>query len=147
MKKRAFIGFVVGSLVAAVAGASLPEPGSSFKVIVNSKVGSARAVPKDVLAQIYLGQANRWGNGAAIAAVDLSTTSPVRKAFSEQVLGMPVEAVKNHWLKKLVAGSRPLLSKGTEDEVIAFVASQPGGVGYVSSATALPPTVSEIAIQ
>ena len=131
--------------VAGIAGANALDSG--YKVIVNAKVGG-RSVPKDVLAQVYLGQANRWGNGTPIAAVDLSTTSVVRKAFSEEVLGMPVDAVKNLWLKKLSSGgARPLLSKASDDEVIAFVAAQPGGVGYVSPSATLPATVAEVSIQ
>jgi ABC-type phosphate transport system substrate-binding protein len=136
-------------LAVAVLAASVGEVASetaSFKVIVNSKVGG-RNIPRDVLSQIYLGQATRWGNGTAIAAVDLSGTSPVRRAFSQQVLGMPTDAVINHWMRRIIAGQRPLLSKATEDEVVAFVASQPGGVGYVSAATSLPAGVTEVSVQ
>jgi ABC-type phosphate transport system substrate-binding protein len=144
MLRSVVIGFVA-VCIAGVAGANALDV--SYKVIVNAKVGG-RAVPKDVLAQVYLGQANRWGNGTPIAAVDLSTTSLVRKAFSEEILGMPVDAVKNLWLKKLSSGgARPLLSKSSDAEVIAFVAAQPGGVGYVSSTVPLPATVVEVSIQ
>jgi ABC-type phosphate transport system substrate-binding protein len=144
MLRSVVIGFVA-VCIAGVAGANAFD--GSYKVIVNAKVGG-RSVPKDVLAQVYLGQANRWGNGTPIAAVDLSTTSLVRKAFSEEILGMPVDAVKNLWLKKLSSGgARPLLSKASDDEVIAFVAAQPGGVGYVSSTVTLPATVVEVSIQ
>jgi hypothetical protein len=60
---------------------------------------------------------------------------------------MPTDAVINHWMRRIIAGQRPLLSKATEDEVVAFVASQPGGVGYVSTATSLPAGVTEVSVQ
>lgn len=143
---RKVAGGVVGLVLAAVVGARAGEASLPFKVIVNPSV-AGQAVPRDVLAQIYLGAVARWGNGSSIAAVDLSTTSPVRQAFSARILGMSVDAVKHHWLRKIAAGQRPPLSKSSDEEVIAFVAGQRGGVGYVSVATPVPPTVREVTVQ
>jgi ABC-type phosphate transport system substrate-binding protein len=126
--------------------ASANEPSAPFKVIVNSRV-PGRVIPRDVLAQLYLGSVGRWGNARLIAPVDLSSTSAVRAAFSVQVLGMPVEAVKLHWLRRLSAGQRPPLSKPSDEDVIAFVAAEPGGIGYVSHPTPLPATVRELAFR
>jgi ABC-type phosphate transport system substrate-binding protein len=121
------------------------EP-ASFKVIVNPSV-AGRAIPREVLAQIYLGKVERWANGTVITPVDLSSTSPVRRSFSDQVLGLPVEAVRYQWLKRVTSGQRPPLSKSSDDEVIAFVASQPGSVGYVSAEVAVPAGVREVGVQ
>lgn len=146
--RRVFFGVV--SLVLVV-GASVraDAPTLPFKVIVNAKV-TGRAIPRDVLAQIYLGKASRWGNESVIAAVDQSSTSAVRQAFSEQILGMPVEGVKNHWLRLVSTGQaaqRPPLTKATDEDVIAFVAGAQGGVGYVSLTAPVPETVREVLIQ
>ena len=122
------------------------EPAKSFKVIVNPGV-AGRAFPRDVLAQIFLGEVRRWGNGSPISAVDLTSTSPLRQAFSEQVLGMPIDAVKHHWLRKMSGGQRPPLSKPSDEAVVAFVAAEPGAVGYVSAGTLLPESVREIAVE
>jgi ABC-type phosphate transport system substrate-binding protein len=119
---------------------------STFKVIVNAKVGG-RSLARDVLAQIYLGKVVRWGDGNPIVAVDLSGTSPVRRAFCEEVLGMSVEAVRFYWLQTLSStGKRPPLTKPSDEEVIGFVASKTGGVGYVSLGTPLPETVLEVTV-
>lgn len=145
---RVVLGIV--SLVLAVGAPVQAEaPSLPFKVIVNAKV-PGRAIPRDVLAQIYLGKVSRWGNESAIAAVDQSSTSAVRQAFSEQVLGMPVEGVKNLWLRMVSTGQvnqRPPLTKSTDEDVIAFVAGAPGGVGYVALTTPIPDTVREIQVQ
>jgi hypothetical protein len=79
--------------------------------------------------------------------VDQSTTSPVRQAFSAAVLGMSPEAVKNYWLRVIVEGKRPPLSKTLDQDVIAFVAGQPGAVGYIAESTPVPPTVRVVSIQ
>jgi ABC-type phosphate transport system substrate-binding protein len=140
--------FLTGLSLALAGGmsASANEPRGPFKVIVNTRV-AGRVIPREVLAQLYLGSVARWGNARLIAPVDLSSTSSVRAAFSGQVLGMPVEAVKLHWLRKLAAGQRPPLSKSSDEDVIAFVAAEPGGIGYVSHTASLPATVRELAFQ
>jgi ABC-type phosphate transport system substrate-binding protein len=124
-------------------GARGAEAVGAFKVIVNPKV-EGRAITRDVLAQIYLGKADRWGDGRPIAAVDLSSTSSVREAFSAAILGMPVVRVKQHWMQFIAAGKRPPLTKQSDEEVIAFVAATPGGIGYVSEAAAVPAGVKPV---
>lgn len=149
MLKRVFIGLVinfVGLVLASGLDASASDASVAFKVIVNPKVAGQR-LPRAVLAEIYLGTVERWGDGTMITPVDLSSTSPVRQAFSQQTLGMRVEAVSFHWLRKLDSGKRPPISKSSDEDVIAFVASQRGAVGYVSLATQVPETVREITVQ
>src|SRR5258708_35000698 len=109
--------------------------------MVSPTVGSCWLARK-VLGHISLGKVQRWGDGAPIVAVDLSGTSPVRKAFCEEILGMSVEAVRFYWLQTVSStGKRPPLTKPSDEEVISFVASKTGGVGDVSFRTPLPETV------
>ncbi|HXB56925.1 MAG TPA: hypothetical protein VN461_19335 [Vicinamibacteria bacterium] len=137
---------ILGLALAARLEAQPSDPHGAFRVIVNAKA-SGRSIARDVLAQIYLGKVQRWSDGVPIVAVDLSGTSPVRRAFCEQLLGMSVEAVRVYWLQTVSStGKRPPLTKPSNEDVIAFVASKPGGVGYVSSATPLPETVREVAV-
>jgi ABC-type phosphate transport system substrate-binding protein len=143
---RKVVSSVVGFALVFGAFVCAAEPVAPFKVIVNPSV-VGHTVSRRVLAQVYLGSVARWGNGSAIAIVDLSSTSPVRQAFSEQVLGMSIDAVKYHWLRKIASGQRPPIAKPADEDVIAFVATQPGGVGYVSSTTPIPPTVQEVSVQ
>ena len=143
---RVFVGGVLGLFVGAGIAAAAGETGAPFKVIVNPSV-AGRTVSRAVLAQVYLGAVERWGDGSQIAAVDLSSTSPVRLSFSEQVLGKSLDAVKFQWLRRIANGQRPPLSKANDEDVIAFVASQRGGVGYVSAEAPLPATVHEVNVQ
>jgi hypothetical protein len=137
-------------LVAGSLSLALPGPAASsevaFKIIVNPKVGG-RAITRDTLAQIYLGRAQRWGDGRPIVPVDQSGASAVRAAFSVAVLGMPVPAVVQHWLRVVATGTRPPVTRQSDADVIAFVAAESGGVGYVSAAAPLPETVALLALQ
>ena len=133
------------ALAALTVGADTPPAG--FKVIANPRVPGTR-ISRDTLARIFLGQVTRWGDGSLIEAIDLSSTSAVRQAFSTAVLGMPVEAVRNHWLHLMLSGGRrPPLTKGSDAEVIAFVAANPGAVGYVSDKEEIPRTVHVLEVQ
>jgi ABC-type phosphate transport system substrate-binding protein len=143
---RKLVSSVAGLVLVSGALACAGDATAPFKVIVNPSV-AGHAVSRPVLAQVYLGTVARWGNGSSIAVVDLSSTSPVRRAFSEQVLGLSIDAVKYHWLRKIASGQRPPIAKATDEDVIAFVAAQTGGVGYVSATTPLPSTVEEVSVQ
>ena len=71
----------------------------------------------------------------------------MRKAFSQQVLQLDVEAVQVQWMRAIVAGKgRPPLS-AAEDDVIEAVAKDPRMIGYVSADIALPPNVKAISIR
>jgi ABC-type phosphate transport system substrate-binding protein len=123
------------------------EGGEGFKVIVNSGQ-SGTTVRRDVLTDIYLGRVQRWGDGSRIVAVDLSATSAVREEFSQHVLGMPLDAVRHHWLRSVSERRQlPPPTKASDEDVIAFVAAEPGGLGYVSAAAALPESVRVVEVR
>jgi hypothetical protein len=140
----AFAGLIL--LVAALLSPAAASPASSFKVIVNPSVAGAK-FPRAALAQIYLGKARSWGDGSPITPVDLSAVSAVRRAFSESVLGTPVDEVKRHWMRNVSAGQRPPAVKDSDAAVIAFVSSSRGAVGYVSDSAEIPDTVRVVAVE
>jgi hypothetical protein len=137
-----------GSLaVALVLAAAAPSPAADeFVVIVHPSVAGTNARRSD-LAAVFL-KAARWGTGAPAAPVDQSGTSAVRNAFSQAVLGMPVATVVQYWQKQMFETKplRPPAVKGSDAEVIAFVAKTEGAVGYVSKAATLPAGVKAIAV-
>jgi len=133
---------------ALVIGGAVPSPAADdFVVIVNPSVVGVNVRRAD-LAAVFLRTAWRWGGGATAVPVDQSGTSAVRKAFSDSVLGMPVATALQYWQKQMFQANarRPPAVKGSDAEVIAFVAATEGAVGYVSKGTALPPEVRAVAI-
>jgi ABC-type phosphate transport system substrate-binding protein len=130
----------------ALAGPRPAAAADSFKVIVNAKM-AGRAISRETLSQVYLGRVERWGDGKPIAAVDLSTTSPVRAAFSQTVLGMSVLGVRQYWTRTIATGHAPPMARSTDEDVIAFVSGRMGGVGYVSTDAVLPDSVHAVVVQ
>jgi ABC-type phosphate transport system substrate-binding protein len=126
--------------------ASLAAADAGIQVIVHRSVPGA-SIGRATLADIFLGNAQRWADGRPIQAVDLTATSPVREAFSRTVLGMPTIAVRAHWTRRIGNGQWPPPTRPTDAEVIAFVADHPGSVGYVSAGASLPPSVKPVALK
>jgi len=126
----------------------VPSPAADdFVVIVHPSITGANIRRAD-LAAIYLRKAARWGGAGTASPVDQSGTSAVRGAFSQAVLGMPVATVVQYWQKQMFEANplRPPIVKGSDADVVAFVAETPGAVGYVSKAAPLPASVKAIEV-
>lgn len=125
--------------------ASDAAPKLPFKVIVHSGV-SGKSVTKELLKEVFLRRTLRWGDGTPIAPVDLLSSSAARSAFNREVLALSALDVQRYWVLQMSQGRVPPPAKKTEDEVIAFVASTPGAIGYVSDTTPTPETVRELQV-
>jgi ABC-type phosphate transport system substrate-binding protein len=137
-----------GLAMALVLAAAVPSPAADeFVVVVHPSVAGTNVHRSD-LAAVFMKKATRWGTGAPAVPVDQSGTSAVRSAFSQAVLGMPVTTAVQYWQKQMFETSplRPPAVKGSDVEVIAFVAKTEGAVGYVSRAAALPAGVKAVAV-
>jgi ABC-type phosphate transport system substrate-binding protein len=119
-----------------------------FVVIVNPSVPGT-SVHRADLAAVFMKKATRWGDGSPASPVDQSGTSPVRKAFSDSVLQLPVTAVLQYWQRQLLSPSgqvRIPVVKGSDEEVLAYVAKTGGAVGYVAAGVALPPGLKAVTV-
>jgi len=121
------------------------EAEAGFQVIVHPSV-AGKTITKAALADIFMGRVQRWGDGRAVLPVDLTATSPVREAFSRACLGLPTEGVRLYWMRRISSGAQPPFSRKTDEDVIAYVATHPGAVGYVAESLPLPETVKAVAV-
>lgn len=130
---RALVLLVAVPLLLAWSGQAVVH-GEGYKVVVNS-ANSAASVPKRILSAMFLKKVAEWSNGIRVAPVDQKEGSPARAAFSEDVHGKSVSAIKSYWGQMIFSGRGvPPPEKGAEAEVLAFVRANPGAVGYVSAA-------------
>jgi len=107
----------------------------SFKVIVNDE-NPVSALTKDNVSNFFLKKTIKWDNGSKVEPVDLGADSDTRKSFSDNIHGKAVSAIKAYWQKKIFSGKGiPPSEKNSDAEVIAFVKSKPGAIGYVSAGT------------
>jgi ABC-type phosphate transport system substrate-binding protein len=114
-----------------------------YRVIVHHQVKGAR-ISRGALASIFLKQAPKWNDGSAILPVDQSVRSPVRRSFSGDVLMQGIPEVQIYWQRRISQGVTPPPVRASDEEVVAFVASTPGAIGYVSPAAVLPENVRAV---
>lgn len=107
----------------------------SFQVIVN-EANATESISKQDLSDIFLKKKSKWDDGVAISPVDLNTRSTTRVAFSIEVHEKSIGAIRSYWQQAAFSGdgSAPL-ERQSDADVISFVQSNPGAVGYISDAT------------
>ena len=131
---RALAGLLASVLLAAPHVAS-QEPDFSIVVGRSSPVTS---VKRQELAKVFLRKISKWSDGSDAIPVDQSARTPVRAVFTKEVLSLEgisqISAVESYWLQQVYSGrGSPPVIKSSDADVIAFVASRPGAVGYVST--------------
>jgi ABC-type phosphate transport system substrate-binding protein len=134
--RRAVLGLVVALLVPGPTPAQQAAP-SGYRVVV-ATTNPVASLERGELARIFLKSVTRWKDGREIAPVDQSGRSPVRTEFTRDVLekaGMGrISAVESYWQQQIYSGRGvPPPVKSSDAEVVAFVAANPGGIGYVSA--------------
>ncbi len=139
---------LVLALIAMLLGAAAP-PGARApdgRIVVNA-ANPETSISHDEVARLFLKKVTTWKTGKPVAPVDQSEGSAVRAAFSKQLLGKDVAAVKAYWQQAIFTGrGSPPPQKASDDEVLAFVAANPNAVGYVGAGATLPAGVKAIAI-
>jgi ABC-type phosphate transport system substrate-binding protein len=118
-----------------VSGAEKP----AFKIIVNT-ANPESTITMEQLSALFLKNASRWSNGAVVLPVDQSVTAPARVAFSRDVFGQDVLMIQTYWQGEIAArrpGPPPV--KASDQDVMAYVETNAGAIGYVSQAATLQP--------
>lgn len=141
MRKLLTFTLCLAALVAAA-----PAGAQQYRVIVNS-ANPTSTLTKEDLARVYLKKMSTWKTGQQVQVVDLGPKSPVRAEFSTSVLGRDVPTMKNYWQQSLFSGRGvPPIEQPTEAQVVAFVAANPGAIGYVSADAQLPDGVKTVQV-
>lgn len=142
--RRFFIAGLAAIISLSAAPAALTAD-LAVRIIVHPQVKGTQ-IPRSTVSAIFLKQAPRWTDGTPVVPVDQSVKAPVRSVFSNRVLGQPLMDVQIYWQRKMSAGLTPPPVKTSDEDVIAFVGTTPGSIGYVSTATAVPDSVRVIEV-
>jgi ABC-type phosphate transport system substrate-binding protein len=142
--RRAALAALVAAVLAAGA-APVVSAEARFRVIVHPTVKGSQ-IPRAALSSIFLKRASKWGDGSAVKPVDQSLRSTLRMSFSADVLQQDLMEIQMYWQREIASGHVPPPVKASDEEIVSFVASTPGAIGYVSAGTRLPDTVREVAV-
>jgi len=140
---RAFLAF---SIVAVLAGVDIEAQEQAFKVIVNAGVSTSSLTVKE-LSRVFMKKDTTWPSGLKMTPVNLGADHPTREAFSQAVHGKGAQPIERRWETLIFSGMGvPPPKLEIESEVVEFVKSNAGAIGYVAAETPLPPEVKELEI-
>lgn len=132
--------------VSAVAACDAAANAPDYKIVVHVS-RSASGLSRARIAGYFLKQTSEWPDGTPAVAVDLSATSAVRAAFSREILGRSLDGVLHYWQQQVLSGrSTPPRVRQSEEDLLAFIASTPGGIGYVAVDTPVPAGVRVVTL-
>ena len=136
MTRLLVMSWFVAEFALAAFSAAIAEP-AAFRVIVNPANPMAK-VDKQFVADAFLKKRTRWGDDRAIQPVDLGQKTSARGAFSHDILGRDVVSVRRYWAQRVFSGRGvPPPELANDSEVIKFVATHSGAIGYVAAGAAL----------
>lgn len=140
--KKTFVALLALFLLLTVSAAHA----ASVKVVVHTS-NDSDSISKAKVADLFLKRVTRWENGRAVTPVDQSEKSPVRTAFSKELLGKEVAWVKSYWQKMIFSGrATPPAELPSDREVLELVRTNPDAIGYVSDAATLPGGVKVLTV-
>jgi ABC-type phosphate transport system substrate-binding protein len=120
---------VLLALLSAALPAAAEEPG--YQIIVHPS-NAVQSLSKRDVADLFLKKVTTWPAGTAVRPVEPPEDGGARARFAAHALGKSPGAVKAYWNKLIFAGREvPPVEKRSDEEVVAYVRSTPGAIGYV----------------
>ena len=126
----------IAAAVAALAFAATSAEAQGFQVIAHPGVAESEISAAE-LSKVFLKKATKLESGVAVKPVDQPPASKTRDAFSKAVHGRGASQIESYWQQQIFAGKDvPPDTKPSDADVIAYVSSTPGAIGYVSAGAA-----------
>lgn len=124
-------------LVCVLGFAGMAHAQTDFVVVVH-ETNPASSMSRAEVAKLFLKKTKKWEGGLRIAPVDQAPGRSARKAFTKEIHGRPVPAIKGYWQKMIFSGqSTPPPELESDRQVLDYVRRSSGGIGYVSAGTSL----------
>ena len=105
-------------------------------VVVNSRSGVAVMSRSEVI-NIFFGRNRQFFNGLEAQPVDMLDAHPDRARFYHALVGKDLADINAYWSRQIFSGRTQQPPKmATTDEIIKWVSSHSGGIGYIELAKA-----------
>ncbi len=107
---------------------------ADVSVIVNAANGAT--INEGDLPRIFLGKVKQFSSGDKITIINLKFKQATRNEFEKKVLNKSASQVKAYWSKLMFSGKgKPPKELASDKDILAFVAANPGAIGYVDEAS------------
>jgi ABC-type phosphate transport system substrate-binding protein len=121
------------ALLVALPAVEVAAQDDGIKVVVHQS-SSVSSITEKELAYIFLKVKSKWPDGTKAYPIDQKDIN-VWKPFCEKVISRSPSQVDSYWQGQVFsARSTPPPKVATDREVLDFVKTKPGAVGYVSAA-------------
>lgn len=123
------------------AGPALLAQAAPFKVVVH-RSNELSSLQVEAASAYFMKKKTAWPSGLPVKPVDLAKDSRVRATFSEAVLNKHVTTVRSFWQRQVFLGNVvPPPEAPSELWVLAYIAQNPGAIGYVSADAPTGPAI------
>lgn len=126
---RRYLSLLLISLALAPATA-LPGEGEAIAVIVHKSMGLSSVNPVE-LSLIFWRKKLYWADGKRMHPLNLPTDSPLRRQFSQRILGSLPDAQTDYWNDQYFHGNLPPHVVNSQEAMLRYVTESPGAIGYV----------------
>lgn len=133
-------------LYAAITGAAARAPDVRVEVVVNV-ANPTTSLKRAQLSEIFLRRSSTWSTGGEILPVNQIDRSTAYVAFARDVLQQSESALRRYWQERIFSGNEsPPPERVTDGEVLVYVRSNVGAIGYVRTGADLGAGVKTISI-
>jgi len=101
--------------------------------VIVPRTEAVKTLGETELSLIFLRKKLYWAGSKRIRPVNLSTDQPIRRQFSQRILGSLPENQAEYWNVLYFHGTSPPHVVNSEEAMLRFVAETPGSIGYVSA--------------
>jgi len=135
MKHRRYLMMVAGTLLL-MSMKSVAVCGQETFLVITNQDNPTTTMSREMISNVYLKKVERWEDGKRVRPVDLPKSSMLRESFTRDIIGRDVSAVLSYWHQMMFSGKGvPPLLRSSESDVVEFVRSNPGAIGYISPET------------
>ena len=109
----------------------MAEVRAELVVVVNARCGVA-AMTRNEVVNVFFGRNRQFFNGVEAQPVDMPDSHPDRARFYRALVGKDVSEVNAYWSRQVFSGRmQPPTKVNTTDDVMKWVSSHPGGIGFI----------------
>ncbi|MFL5561956.1 MAG: hypothetical protein ACJ79K_10810 [Gemmatimonadaceae bacterium] len=133
---------VLAAIVPRQAGAQQ----TSFVVVVNG-ANLMSSISRTELAALFTKKEQSFSDGTPAFPVDLPDDDPIHEAFTEAVHGKSPRAIRSYWQQQIFSGRNvPPPQRSSDDQVLAYVRTTVGAIGYVRATARLGPGIKVLGL-
>ena len=112
----------------------LPQAAVAAVVVVVNARSSVDRLSRDDVINIFMGRYRQLPNGQPASPVDLPATEHAKAEFYRLLVGKDMDQIAAYWSRLVFTGrTAPPIQAGSVEEMIRYVAANPGAVGYLDS--------------